>query len=74
MNKNMLNSCAGCKGLEPCQVKILHVIWYIFPTFRLGKMYRYTVEKLVLASLEAFATVFYKNMKAEPVSLPKTPL
>ena len=37
-------------------------------------MYRYTVEKFDLASLEAFATGFYKNMKAEPVPLPKTPL
>ena len=36
-------------------------------------MYRYTVEKFDMASLEAFATGFYKNMKAEPVPLPKSP-
>ena len=27
-------------------------------------MYRYTVEKFDMASLEGFATGFYKNMKA----------
>ena len=41
---------------------------YIF--FRLVKMYRYTVNKFDMAALEAFATGFYKNMKAEPVPLP----
>ena len=42
-------------------------------SFRLGKMYRYTVEKFDMASLEGFATGFYKNMKAESVPLPKSP-
>ena len=34
----------------------------------------YTVDKFDMAALEAFATGFYKNMKAEAVPLPKSPL
>ena len=37
-------------------------------------MYRYTIDKLDTAALEGFMTGFYKNMKAESIPLPKTPL
>jgi hypothetical protein len=43
-------------------------------SFRLGKMYRYTIEKFDIKSLTNFATGFYKNVKAESIPMPKTPL
>ena len=45
-----------------------------FLSFRLGKMYRYSVEKYDVASMSSFITGWYKNVQAEPVPLPKTPL
>ncbi len=43
-------------------------------SFRLGKMYRYSVEKYDLASMSSFITGWYKNVQAESIPLPKTPL
>merc|ERR1719427_1620199 len=41
--------------------------------FRLGKMYRYQVEKFDPDSLTSFITGFYKNYPAETIPLPKSP-
>jgi len=41
--------------------------------FRLGKMYRYTIDKFDPESLSSFVTGFYKNYPAESIPLPKTP-
>jgi len=41
--------------------------------FRLGKMYRYTLEKFDPESMENFITGFYKNLPAESIPLPKSP-
>lgn len=41
--------------------------------FRLGKMYRYQLEKFDVDSLTSFVQSWYKNVPGEPVPLPKTP-
>lgn len=41
--------------------------------FRLGRMYRYTVEKYDVDSISAFITGWYKNVLAESIPLPKSP-
>jgi len=41
--------------------------------FRLGKMYRYELEKFDVDSLVSFVQTWYKNVPGEPVPLPKTP-
>jgi len=41
--------------------------------FRLGKMYRYNLEKYDVDSLNSFVGGFYKNLPGEPVPVPKTP-
>jgi len=41
--------------------------------FRLGKIYRYELEKFDVASLMSFVQTWYKNVSGEPVPLPKTP-
>ena len=43
-------------------------------SFRLGKMYRYNLEKYDVDSLNSFVGGFYKNLPGEPVPVPKTPL
>ena len=42
--------------------------------FRLGRMYRYQVERYDPESLTSFLTGFYKNYPAESIPLPKSPL
>ena len=42
--------------------------------FRLGKMYRYKLDKYDPESLLSFMNGFYKNYPAETIPLPKTPL
>ena len=43
--------------------------------FRLGKMYRFdSIGKFDVKSITAFIQGFYKNVKAESIPLPKTPL
>jgi len=41
--------------------------------FRLGKMYRYTLEKYDVDSLDSFVNGWYKNVASHSVPLPKTP-
>jgi len=41
--------------------------------FRLGKMYKYTLEKYDPESMTNFINGFYKNYPAESIPLPKTP-
>lgn len=41
--------------------------------FRLGKMYRYTLEKFDSESMFNFVNGFYKNYPAESIPLPKSP-
>jgi len=41
--------------------------------FRLGKMYRYELEKYDVDSLSSFVTGWYKNVEGKSVPLPKTP-
>merc|ERR1711874_238874 len=41
--------------------------------FRLGKMYRYTLEKFDPESMANFVEGFYKNLPAENIPPPKTP-
>jgi len=41
--------------------------------FRLGKLYRYEVEKYDIDSLSSFITGWYKNVQGESIPLPKTP-
>jgi len=41
--------------------------------FRLGRMYRYGLEKYDTESLSSFVTGFYKNYPAEAIPLPRTP-
>jgi len=41
--------------------------------FRLGKMYRYAIDKYDVDSLTSFMAGFYKNYPAESVPTPKTP-
>jgi len=41
--------------------------------FRLGKMYRYTIDKFDPDSILSFMNGFYKNYPAESIPLPKTP-
>ena len=43
-------------------------------SFRLGKMYRYTLEKFDPESMANFVEGFYKNLPAENIPPPKTPL
>ena len=42
--------------------------------FRLGKMYRYKIDKYDPESLLSFINGFYKNYPAESIPLPKSPL
>lgn len=44
-----------------------------FIFFRLGRMYRYSLDKMDAASLSSYVTGFYKNYPAEAIPLPKTP-
>ena len=46
----------------------------IITRFRQGKMYRYTLEKYDPESLMSFMNGFYKNLPAEKIPLPKSPL
>ena len=46
---------------------------YLF-RFRLGKMYKYKIDKYDPESLLSFMNGFYKNYPAETVPLPKSPL
>merc|ERR1712226_14580 len=41
--------------------------------FRLGKMYRYVLEKYDPESMTSFVNGFYKNYPAESIPLPKSP-
>lgn len=41
--------------------------------FRLGRMYRYTIDKFDPESLLSFMNGFYKNYPAESIPLPKSP-
>merc|ERR1712083_734153 len=41
--------------------------------FRLGKMYRYTLEKFDPESMANFVEGFYKNLPAENIPPPKSP-
>merc|ERR1719205_428812 len=41
--------------------------------FRLGKMYRYTLEQFDPESMANFVDGFYKNLPAESIPLPKSP-
>lgn len=41
--------------------------------FRLGRMYRYEIEKYDIESMSSFVTGWYKNVKGESIPLPKTP-
>lgn len=41
--------------------------------FRLGRMYRYTLEKYDVDSLNSFVNGWYKNVPGESIPLPKTP-
>ena len=43
-------------------------------SFRLGKMYHYTLEKYDVDSLDSFVNGWYKNVASQSVPLPKTPL
>jgi hypothetical protein len=59
--------------------QISYKIFYVFLflavfSFRLGRMYRYSLDKTDAASLSAFVTSFYKNYPAESIPVPKTPL
>lgn len=45
----------------------------VFILFRQGKMYRYNIPKYDVQSFVTFATDWYKNARAEPVPVPKTP-
>ena len=45
-----------------------------FYRFRLGRMYRYEIEKYDVESLSSFVTGWYKNVKGEGIPLPKSPL
>lgn len=57
----------GCLHLFPC----FHLLLF---SFRLGKMYRYTLEKFDPESMANFVEGFYKNLPAENIPPPKTPL
>ena len=54
-------------------MKSLRTIFVCF-RFRLGKMYRYTIDKFDPDSILSFMNGFYKNYPAESIPLPKTPL
>merc|ERR1712173_495145 len=41
--------------------------------FRLGRLYRYEVEKYDIDSLSSFISGWYKNVQGESIPLPKTP-
>jgi len=41
--------------------------------FRLGRMYRYELNKFDLETLSSFITGWYKNVKGDGIPLPKTP-
>jgi len=41
--------------------------------FRLGRLYRYEVEKYDIDSISSFITGWYKNVQGESIPLPKTP-
>ena len=43
-------------------------------SFRLGKMYRYTLEQFDPESMANFVDGFYKNLPAESIPPPKSPL
>ena len=43
-------------------------------SFRLGRLYRYEVEKYDIDSISSFITGWYKNVQGESIPLPKTPL
>lgn len=44
-----------------------------FMLFRQGKMYRYSIQKYDVNSFVGFAQEWFKNMRPEPVPVPKTP-
>ena len=55
-------------------VSTLSCFHLLFFSFRLGKMYRYTLEKFDPESMANFVEGFYKNLPAENIPPPKTPL
>ena len=63
----------------PLSSKILIVFLYMThdndrSSFRLGKMYRYTLEQFDPESMANFVDGFYKNLPAESIPPPKSPL
>ena len=53
---------------------LLRIVFIWSPSFRLGKMYRYTLEKFDPESMANFVEGFYKNLPAENIPPPKSPL
>ena len=49
-------------------------MWLHFFSFRNGRMYRYTLEKYDVDSLDSFVNGWYNNVPKENIPLPKTPL
>lgn len=52
----------------------MHFALYSLHSFRHGKMYRYETGRHDINSLVSFAKEWYKNVKAEKVPVPQSPL
>jgi len=50
-----------------------YLIYIFLCSFRLGKMYRYVLDKYDPESMTNFVNGFYKNYPAEAIPLPKSP-
>ena len=53
-------------------INLISMVSFIF-SFRLGSLYRYTLEKYDIDSMNSFVNGWYKNVPSERVPLPKTP-
>lgn len=56
------------------KMRLIIDVLFCDDSLRLGRLYRYTMEKYDVESLSSFISGWYKNVQAESIPLPKTPL
>lgn len=55
-------------------INTYYFVLYTLYSFRHGKMYRYDTGRYDINSLVSFAKEWYKNVRAEKVPVPQSPL
>lgn len=70
---NIYVSTCVCKRDAKNSLILTHINLYLY-SFRHGKMYRYDTGRYDIISLVSFAKEWYKNVRAEKVPVPQSPL